>query len=145
MLEDPSQNKKVSKFMRDLLYMNDSFDGAILADVGLIPHERDYNLHVSDYTGHGGWSDKTQNRVQETQAFFGRLGMALFGGIVLIAPMLIMRLHPTLLTELVTTSAFVLAFGIILAWFMTDADRKDILGATAAYAAVLVVFVGTSS
>jgi hypothetical protein len=59
--------------------------------------------------------------------------------------MLIMRLHATLITELVTTSAFVLAFAVVLARFMVDADRKDILSATAAYAAVLVVFVGTSN
>jgi hypothetical protein len=55
-----------------------------------------------------------------------------------------MRLHPTLLTELLTTSVFVFVLGIILAWYMKDADKKDILGATAAYTAVLVVSVGTS-
>jgi VIT1/CCC1 family predicted Fe2+/Mn2+ transporter len=69
--------------------------------------------------------------------------MALFGGLALIAPMLIMRLHSTLITQLVTTSVFVLAVGIVLAWYMRDADKKDILASTAAYAAVLVVFVGT--
>ena len=54
-----------------------------------------------------------------------------------------MSLHQTKLTSLLTTSFFVLVVGIILAWYMKDADKKDILSATAAYAAVLVVFVGT--
>ena len=70
--------------------------------------------------------------------------MALFGGVALVAPMLIMRLHPTELTTLLTTSLCVLGVGVVLAWFMKDAAKKDILAATAAYAAVLVVFVGTS-
>ena len=58
--------------------------------------------------------------------------------------MLIMVLHKTLVTTLLTTSLFVLAVSLTLALFMQDAERKDIIGATAAYAAVLVVFVGTS-
>lgn len=120
-----------------------------MADAGLLPRERererDYTLYVPDYTGEGGYYDQRAKAGEATQAFLGRLWMALFGGVVLIAPMLIMRLHATLLTELVTTSAFVLAFAVVLARFMVDADRKDILSATAAYAAVLVVFVGTSN
>ncbi len=51
----------------------------------------------------------------------------------------------TKLTSLVTTSVFVVAVAIALAYFMKDAQTKDIIGATAAYAAVLVVFVGTGT
>ena len=75
--------------------------------------------------------------------FFARLPLALAGGFALIAPMLIMTLHKSKLTSLLTTSFFVLAVAIMLSWFMKDASPKDIIGATAAYAAVLVVFVGT--
>ncbi|KAH6670569.1 hypothetical protein B0J14DRAFT_596547 [Halenospora varia] len=75
--------------------------------------------------------------------FVSRLTMALFGGAALIAPMLIMTLHQTKLTTLLTTSLFVFAVAAVLAWWMEDAESKDIVGATAAYAAVLVVFVGT--
>lgn len=57
--------------------------------------------------------------------------------------MLIMTLHESKLTSLVTTSVFVLGVAVILA--LTVDDTKDIVGATAAYAAVLVVFVGTGS
>ena len=59
--------------------------------------------------------------------------------------MLIMRLHPTLLTELVSTSVFILAVCVLLACYMQDAQKRDVLTVTAAYAAVLVVFVGISS
>jgi hypothetical protein len=79
------------------------------------------------------------------QRFSSRLAMALFGGFALIAPMLIMALHPTRLTSLLTTSIFVFAVAIALAWYMKEAQSKDVIGATAAYAAVLVVFVGTST
>lgn len=76
--------------------------------------------------------------------FLSRVAMALFGGVALVVPMLIMTLHPTKLTTLLTTSVFVFAVAIALAWFMYDSQPKDIMAATAAYAAVLVVFVGAT-
>jgi hypothetical protein len=98
----------------------------------------------------GFWNDpfgrgirRAEEREEEKNKFISRLSMALFGGATLIAPMLIMTLHPTQLTSLLTTSVFVFAVGAALAWWMKDAASKDIMGATAAYAAVLVVFVGT--
>ena len=86
---------------------------------------------------------KTFKAQDNRSKFLSRLTMALFGGAALIAPMLIMTLHPTQLTTLLTTSVFVFVVAGVLAWLMEDAAGKDIVGATAAYAAVLVVFVGT--
>jgi hypothetical protein len=77
------------------------------------------------------------------ETFIARLPLALAGGFALIVPMLIMTLHESKLTSLLTTSVFVFAVAVALSWFMKDAYPKDIIGATAAYAAVLVVFVGT--
>lgn len=71
--------------------------------------------------------------------------MATFGGLTLIVPMLIMVLDQRRVTTLVTTSAFTFAIGLVLAFWMEDAQNKDILAATAAYAAVLVVFVGSGT
>lgn len=76
--------------------------------------------------------------------FLRKICMAIFGGLSLIVPVLIMVLHPTLLTALVTTSVFVLFVGTVLAAVMVEAEPKDVVAATAAYAAVLVVFIGTS-
>ncbi|OCK73095.1 hypothetical protein K432DRAFT_450053 [Lepidopterella palustris CBS 459.81] len=67
----------------------------------------------------------------------------MFGGLVLIVPMLIMTLHSTIKTSLITSSLFIIgvAFGLV---FLSQGTWQDVLGMTAAYAAVLVVFVGTS-
>lgn len=72
-------------------------------------------------------------------------GFAVIGGLWLIVPMLIMTLHPSKLTSLLTTSLFVIAAGLALGWFMDGAEPKDIVSTTAAYAAVLVVFVGVGN
>ena len=155
MLEKPSQDDAVSKLLQKWLYIsNDTdedrdimfYDPAIMTDAGFtgLNKYRDM-IEIPSFRGYGGYSDTKRNIAQKAEDFVGRLFMALFGGLSLIAPMLIMRLHPTLLTGLLTTSVFVVIVGVILAWFMTDAQKKDILGATAGYAAVLVVFVSTSS
>lgn len=69
--------------------------------------------------------------------------MALIGGLSLISPMLIMVLHKDLLTTLLTTSISVLIFGFILALYLKSPET--VMGVVAAYAAVLVVFVGAQS
>jgi hypothetical protein len=82
---------------------------------------------------------------EQKKAFTGRVAMALFGGVSLIVPMLVMTLHPSRNTSLITTSTATFVFAIALALGATDTAGKDVLAATAAYAAVLVVFVGTSA
>jgi hypothetical protein len=66
------------------------------------------------------------------------------GGLALLGPMLLMVLHKDLLTTLVTVSVAVIVFSAGMAYVMRRTGFK-ILTATAAYAAVLVVFVGASS
>ncbi|KAH9234659.1 hypothetical protein K456DRAFT_1724221 [Colletotrichum gloeosporioides 23] len=65
------------------------------------------------------------------------------GGAFLIGPMWLMVLDGGLYTSLITTSAFVTVFGLWMAYLLPKMD--EVLGSTAAYAAVLIVFVGTSS
>jgi hypothetical protein len=74
------------------------------------------------------------------KGFRQRLGVAAVGGIFLIAPMWLMVLHRTLYTALISTSVFVSIFGLTMALFLDG--LKDVLSSTAAYSAVLVVFVG---
>lgn len=71
--------------------------------------------------------------------------MAMFGGVALIAPMLIMTLHPSRNTSLIATSLATFVFALILAVGANISAGNDVLAATAAYAAVLVVFVGTNT
>ena len=101
-----------------------------------------------------------------TETLF-QLFLALSIGATLIAPMLIMVLLPSLKTSLITTCVFVFGFAGLLVIFNylvmcarailallgmrgsaldgLSLQAKDIIGATAAYTAVLVVFVGTST
>jgi hypothetical protein len=96
-----------------------------------------------------GWLENQQgcskSKEERRDRLFARLGMAFFGRFALIAPMLIMTLHPTRLTALLTTSLCVIVVAVALAVYMENAKPKDVMAATAAYAAVLVVFIGAGS
>lgn len=69
-------------------------------------------------------------------------GMAVIGGGFLVAPMWLMVLHNTVFTTLATTTVCVSLFGAVVSWRL--AGPMEVLSVTAAYAAVLVVFVGAS-
>ncbi|KAK5047299.1 hypothetical protein LTR84_006821 [Exophiala bonariae] len=89
--------------------------------------------------------EQTRDKIREERKLLvWKMSLASFSGLTLLIPTLIMVLHPGIITALVTTSVFVLVVGVILSTLMTDADPKDVVAATAAYTAVLVVFVGTS-
>jgi hypothetical protein len=83
------------------------------------------------------------NRDRSIKAFWKRLLIALFGGTTLVGPMLIMKLHDGRATALATTSVAVFLFAICIAKF-SNALPEVIVSAVAAYAAVLVVFVGVN-
>ncbi len=63
------------------------------------------------------------------------------GGLALVVSMLIMAIHPLREKTLITASLAVFLFALGLAW-KSSAQRQEILAVTAAYAAVMVVFVG---
>ncbi|KAH6850967.1 hypothetical protein B0I37DRAFT_372886 [Chaetomium sp. MPI-CAGE-AT-0009] len=69
---------------------------------------------------------------------------AMTGGVFLVAPMLIMSLGPSQTKSLLTVSVAVVVFSLVLS-FGIRVSNVETLVATATYAAVLVVFVGTSS
>ncbi|KAH8587229.1 hypothetical protein B0O99DRAFT_527176, partial [Bisporella sp. PMI_857] len=80
------------------------------------------------------------NRKLASKSFRKRLWIAVLGGAFLLGPMWLMVLHHTLYTALVSTTVAVALFGLLMAWRL-ERDT-DVLASTAAYAAVLVVFVG---
>jgi VIT1/CCC1 family predicted Fe2+/Mn2+ transporter len=100
-----------------------------------------------------------KEHIQELQAsfeeaklrnrFWIKFAVAMIGGTFLIVPMLIMTLHNSLTTSLVTVSVAVILFAlaIVLSSEVTGADpsQLELVVSTAAYAAVLVVFVGTNN
>jgi hypothetical protein len=72
-----------------------------------------------------------------------RFSMASTGGLFLIVPVLVMANVPGRTSSLITTCIAMLLFAIGIT-LGTELKPDQVLGATAAYAAVLVVFVGTS-
>ena len=89
----------------------------------------------------GGGTRSSMNQKEMIEQFTRKVIMAMIGGSFLIGPMLVMVLHPGLVTSLVTTSACIFAFGLVMSIFLNA--PFDVLSGTAAYAAVLVVFIGT--
>ncbi|KAH8800459.1 hypothetical protein F5884DRAFT_686198 [Xylogone sp. PMI_703] len=75
--------------------------------------------------------------------FRRRVAVAAMGGAFLLGPMWLMVLKKGLYISLISTTAFVTGFGLIMAYFLDQ--EKDVLASTAAYAAVLVVFIGTGT
>ncbi|RSL98384.1 hypothetical protein CEP52_010379 [Fusarium oligoseptatum] len=73
-----------------------------------------------------------------------RFAVAVTGGLFLVVPMIIMTLRPSDVKSLITVSAFVLLFALCLS-FIVKVSNIETLVSTATYAAVLVVFVGTST
>jgi hypothetical protein len=67
-----------------------------------------------------------EERVRKKQ-WKERLAMALFGGIALIGPTLIMTLHPGRTTSLVTASLATMLFALALALFAKSNTGKDVL------------------
>lgn len=89
-----------------------------------------------------GLSKEKQNQCK--RALLSRALAALVGGLAVVVPMLIMVLHPTKATAIWTSSCFVVVVALCLAFLMTDSQPKDVVACTAAYAAVLIVFVGAA-
>ena len=83
------------------------------------------------------------NEKSKLKAFTERLIMAAVAWAFIIGPMLLMVLSNTKVTALSTTSVCVFAFGVLMA--RTLEKPFDVASATAAYAAVLMVFVGTNT
>src|SRR5205807_6979176 len=86
-----------------------------------------------------GTSRGKYNEMTKLAQFQDRFTLGLFGGLALIAPMLLMVLHKDLLTTLLAVSASTILFAGALAFFSPDLKGETVLGAVAAYAAVLVV------
>jgi hypothetical protein len=90
----------------------------------------------------GGTRDENYQRAW-MKGFRHRVGAAVIGGIFLLGPMWLMVLHKTRYTALVSTTVFVSVFGLLMALVLDK--LMDVLSSTAAYAAVLVVFVGLTT
>lgn len=90
-----------------------------------------------------GMARSMANEKARTDRLMVRFLMAMTGGLALLIPMLVMTYFPGKNVSVVTTSVAMLIFAAAIT-LGTQLAPDQVLGATAAYAAVLVVFVGTS-
>ncbi|KAI1475878.1 hypothetical protein F4774DRAFT_428560, partial [Daldinia eschscholtzii] len=79
---------------------------------------------------------------QRTEEFLKRIVVSVIGGAFLVVPVWIMVLIKSTYTSLITTTAFVFVGGFAAAGVLKD--NLQVVSVTAAYAAVLVVFVGAN-
>jgi len=87
------------------------------------------------------------NQISPAVDRLARVLTGVIGGVLLLAPMTTLSFLSQMESRtwpLVATSLFVLVFTIILA-LTTRATNQELVAATAAYSAVLVVFVGLSN
>jgi hypothetical protein len=84
------------------------------------------------------------NPVSPAQERFARFIACFLGGASLLVPMILMTFKTQNNTRLIIVSCFVLFFGFMVSVF-TEASNQEALGAVAAYAAVMVVYVGSAS
>ncbi|KAF2669611.1 hypothetical protein BT63DRAFT_425287 [Microthyrium microscopicum] len=75
---------------------------------------------------------------------FARIIVAITGGVFLLVPMIIMTWVTNAHIRLIIVSVAVLWFAISIA-VTSKATNQELMGATAAYTAVLVVYIGTTS
>lgn len=83
--------------------------------------------------------------LRDMEEFITRFAFAVFGGLSLVGPMILMVLRKDILTSLLTVSVSVLLFAFIVSIWAVDASPSVVMTMVTAYAAVLVVFVGASS
>lgn len=106
--------------------------------VNILPKEPNLGLNLRELN-----KDIREAKMRK-QAFSERIWMGALGGIAVIGPMLLMTLRRDLVTSLVTSSVATVLFTLVLALGARNLKGQEVLGAVAAYAAVLVVFIGTS-
>ncbi|KAE8307526.1 hypothetical protein BDV41DRAFT_554453 [Aspergillus transmontanensis] len=133
-----------------LVTTNDILGFCLMNDNNLIPSR--HQLKLPDHERHRnhrvvlpGPSRNAHGQKVQWSQLLERLLMGVCGGVALIAPMLIMVLHQDQATALTTTSVATILFAVGLAFLGKNLRGQEVLAAVAAYAAVLVVFVGANS
>ncbi|KAI7610661.1 glutamine synthetase/guanido kinase, partial [Hortaea werneckii] len=137
---------------RDPFLMKSSraFERGILESTGLIPHhvlpkgelpppeDHEHPVLANETGGRHHANEVTLKRQR-----LERFAMASFGGLLIIVPMLIMANVPGKVASLVTSCVAITIFAALVT-LVTKLGPHEVLASVAAYAAVLVVFVGLS-
>jgi len=73
-----------------------------------------------------------------------RYALTILGSVIIVVPVVIMAYVPGLLASILTVGVCTMFFAVATAYFSPTKPPLELMIATAAYAAVLVVFVGAS-
>ena len=124
---------------RQPLYSDDDLLGSF--DPSLLQHHQALGTSRGTQMQHAQLEEENQKRVRIARL---RYPFAMIGGLALVVPVLVMVVGTTPVKPLVVASVsiFVVAFGIAM---FSTATPENALAATAAYAAVLVVFISNTS
>ncbi len=127
--------------LRKRNFMNGTLINDLETNFHVLPHDLavcpDAHDEFDSLPG-GPWDPKTEEQIR-----YERYSMAVIGSLMLIGPMLLMVLIKGVIVRLVTAGACTVIFAFALAKLSTRTPF-ELMTATAAYTAVLVVFVGTS-
>lgn len=133
-------------------------DGALMDDLEtdfhVRPHDLAYCPSLPDKTFDelpgGPWDPEAQEKTKQELHSLAikkeseRYLMALIGSLILVGPMLLMVLIKGIIVRLVTAGACTVIFAFAFAK-LSERTPLELMSVTAAYTAVLVVFVGTST
>lgn len=135
--EDPFIMKTSRSLDRDILESVGLVPDHILPAGPLPPPEDEKNPQLRPV------GRNETNRVSHSKRRVLRLAWAAIGGLSLVIPMLIIANVPGKIASLIRTCISMLIFVLLIAFFR-ELSPNEVLATTAAYAAALVVFVGTS-
>lgn len=88
-------------------------------------------------------AERVRKRAKDFHMALKRFLFAILGGLAIVVPVLIIALGAVPTKTIVTVAIAIFVFALTVAWAST-ASPENLLGATAAYAAVLMVFVPQS-
>jgi hypothetical protein len=142
------KKRAVDEDQRDpfILTTAKTLDLCLMKDAGLISTNTKFgeapsDTNLPDLPGYGRGSF---NQYVETESAWKRFYAAILGSVSLLAPMLLMVLHHDQTTTLATVCVSVFLFALVAAFSLKE-SLATVVSIVAAYTAVLIVFVGTTS
>lgn len=117
-----------------------SSTASIISSLGTVPNAAETE-QIAGTNLPPGKPNPAVKQISPTVDKLARLVVAVAGGAFLLAPMYGLTFMQTQRDKLITVGLFVLFFAVVVA-LASKATNQEVVGATAAYAAVLVVFVG---
>ncbi|TEA15160.1 hypothetical protein C8034_v002609 [Colletotrichum sidae] len=154
MVQKANEAKELLMFDPFTITSRNKLGGYLFKDTGALPsgvsiddgaiYRRDPEMGKVWVNSLPGVTSKEITETSNQALIWERLWMGLAGGVAIIAPVLVMVLRRDLLTRLLTLGVSVFIFTFVLAVAAAKMRGETVVGLVAAYAAVIVVFIGVS-